>query len=360
MSESIPNDFNRLRAIISQFDLDLNGLTVYTEAGSGAYALNPIITALAGARKVYAQAEDSRFMSASDAIKHVEKQVQKYNVAEKVEVFKGRDYDRLAVTDIVTNSGFVRPIDQKLIEELKPTAVIPLMWETWEYRPEDFDLDACKKKGILVLGTNEQASPCDMGDFIGYSALKLIFELGFDGGKILLLGSPPLPSVPIISMLRKINIEVTWVSDSADSDVSYKDFRDYFVNNGHKYDLTMFAEHHEPILLFGKKGLLDSQLVKRISPNLKVAHYCGKVDEQSLKNSGIEYLPKALAPFGFISYQPYLLGPRPVQTLFAAGLRVGQSMANARLKGHSLEAAARISLKESPAMDFVGDLTWIK
>lgn len=358
MSKSTPDNLNQLNAIIGQFGLNLKELTIYTEAASGAYMLNPVIAALAGARKVYAQAADSRFMEASDVIKDLNTEAEKYGVAEQIEVFHGRDYDRLACSDIVTNSGFVRPINKELIHVLKPTAVIPLMWETWEYRPDDFDLDFCKKKGILVLGTNEQKPPCDMGDFIGYSALKLIFEMGYDGGRILILGSPPLPSRPIVSMFRDINISVTWVSDSPESDISYDDFRDYFTTNGHEYDMVMLAEHHQPILLFGKDGLLDSELVKKTCPRLKIAHYCGKVDELELKNSGMEYAPKNLAPFGFISYQPYLLGPRPVQVLFTAGLKVGQVMSRSRLNNLSINETIDRALAESPAMDFVDELSW--
>jgi hypothetical protein len=348
-----------LKPIIEQFDLNLEGLEIYTEAASGAYILNPILAALAGAKKVYAQTRDSHFMSAKEVAENVVLEAIRYGVADKIEVFCQRDYSRLATSDIITNSGFVRPIDRMLIDALKSTAVIPLMWETWEYRPEDFDLDFCKKKGILVLGTNEQEPPCDMGDFIGYSALKLMFELGYDGGRVLILGSPPLPSKPIVSMLRKINIDVTWASDSSDSDILYDELSDYFVKNGHKYDLLLLAEHEKPYLLFGENGLIDATKVKQINPSLKVAHYCGNIDNQTVKDSGLDYLPKKLAPFGFISYQPYLLGPRPVVTLFGAGLKVGQSMANARLSGKSISESARISLLESPAMDFKENLAWL-
>ena len=89
----------------------------------------------------------------------------------------------------MTNSCLVRPIDRELIAVLKPTVVIPLMWETWEFRSFDFDFNYCKERGIVVLGTNERQLHCDMLGSIGLCSLKLLFELGFDGGKVFLMGN---------------------------------------------------------------------------------------------------------------------------------------------------------------------------
>ena len=62
----------------------------------------------------------------------------------------------VAQADIITNSGHVRPIDAEMIGWMKPTAVIPLMYEAWEFRDADLDLAACQRRGIVVAGTNER------------------------------------------------------------------------------------------------------------------------------------------------------------------------------------------------------------
>ena len=46
---------------IKSLSLNLENCNVYTEGASGAYLLNPIVAALAGAREVYCQINDSRF-----------------------------------------------------------------------------------------------------------------------------------------------------------------------------------------------------------------------------------------------------------------------------------------------------------
>jgi hypothetical protein len=345
--------------LISQFGVDLHGLTVYTEAASGAYLLTPIIAALAGAYKVFAQTRDSRYATAQQ-VRHATMEVaEKYGVADRIEVRAERCNDCLAQSDIITNSGFVRPLDRDFILALKPTAVIPLMWETWEFRQSDLDLDLCKDKGILVLGTKEQEPPCDLRFFTGLFALKLLFELGYDGGKVLLLGNSPLPAGAIADHMRRLGVDVTWVSAEPEGDMHYEQLSVHFMSHGHDYDIMLLAEHkhHHPLLGLG--GLLEFHEILDINPGLKLGIISGNIDILGLKASGLRYFPGYISPTGFLSYQPHHMGPRPVLTLYSAGLKVGEAMARARLRGLSPKAAARDALAKSPAMDFTGEMSWL-
>ena len=347
-----------LESIIKHFELNLSGLTVYTEAASGSYLLSPVLAALAGAKKVYAQTRDSRYGAAKQIAEDTKRIAQQFDLADKIEILEKRCHDSLAQSDIVTNSGFVRPIDRDLIAVLKPTAVIPLMWETWEFRTSDFDLGFCKERGILVLGTNEQRSPCDMSQFIGLCCLKLLFELGFDGGKVLLMGNAPIPAGPMVDYMRRIGIEVTWVSAESACDIKYEDLPVYFQNHGSEYDIVVLAEHRMHEMLIGKNGIIEFETVRSINPNLKIGVICGNIDAVGLKESGLRYFPEHIAPVGFMSYQPYMLGSRPVLTLYAAGLKVGEVCARFRMKGMSTKETTLRALDLSPAMDFEGDLSW--
>ena len=253
----------------------------------------------------------------------------------------------------------MRPIDRTLISTLKKTSVIPLMWETWEYRPSDFDLEYCKTRGILVLGTNEGNPPCDMRDFIGWTSIKLLFELGFDGGRVLLVGDGNIPAKAIAKAMKKIGINVTLISNDKESDVRYDNFREYFLEQGKDYDIIILAEHRCHKLILGTNGCLDFEVIKFVNPNLKIGVICGNVNRNELKVSGLRFEPQTLAPVGFMSYQPYMLGSRPVLRLYAAGLKVGEVMARARLSGMTIREAAKHALDNSPAMDFDGNLSWI-
>jgi hypothetical protein len=348
-----------LSCYIDQFDLNLNGLSVYTEAASGAYLLCPILAALGGAERVYAQTKDSRFGLASDIREATMSAARKYGVADRIEVITQRCYQSLSKSDIVTNSGFVRPIDSDLIGSLKSTAVIPLMWETWEFRSSDFDLNCCKEKEILVLGTNEHEEPCDMRLFMGLFTMKLLFDLSFDGGKVLLLGNAPIPSGAIVNYLRRCGIQVTWFSEESDGDYKYKELEEYFLSKGEEYDIMILAEYKHKLPLLGDKGVLNYTSIKEVNPSLKIGVISGNIDILGLKSSGLQHLPEHIAPFGFTSYQPYMMGSRPVLTLYAAGLKVGESMAKARLRGYSTKESAAEAIISSPAMDFFGDLSWL-
>lgn len=54
-----------------------------------------------------------------------------------------KDKEIFGKSDLITNTGFVRPIDREMISLMKRTAVIPLIWKTRELREADLDLQAC-------------------------------------------------------------------------------------------------------------------------------------------------------------------------------------------------------------------------
>jgi hypothetical protein len=58
-----------------------------------------------------------------------------------------------------------------MISWMKPTAVIPLMFEAWEFRPSDLELAAAQQRGILVAGTNERHPDVDVFSFLGIMAV---------------------------------------------------------------------------------------------------------------------------------------------------------------------------------------------
>lgn len=345
--------------LITKFNLSLDGLTVYTEAASGAYLLSPILAAAAGARMVYAQTRDSQYGTAMQIMEDTGWLAEQYGVSDRIQIADSRRLDWLSVSDIVTNSGFVRPIDNGLITVLKPTAVIPLMWETWEFRESDFNLTACKEKGILVLGTVENREPCNMIPYCGFIALKLLFEMGFDGLPVIVLGGTPYPGGAIVSQLRGSGIDVIWFSSQRESDYRYSELEGYFSKQGHRFSHMLLAEHRNPALLLGHDGFLSFETINSTNPDIRLGVICGNIDVQELRNSGLTYAPAQIAPFGFMSYQPYMLGPRPVQLLYTAGLKVGEAMARARMAGISVQDAAKHAIDNSPAMDFKGALAWL-
>jgi hypothetical protein len=344
--------------LVERFGLDLSGLAVYTEAASGPYLLAPVLTALAGARRVYAVTRDSRHAPADAVVEATLDAASRWGVANVVDVGVGRQAAWVADADVFTNSGFVRPIDAAMVHRMKPTAVVSLMWETWEFREEDLDLAACRQRGVLVLGTDEGRPPCDMRGYSALLAIKLLFELGLEGhgSRTLLLGGQPTLAVAMERGLSALGVPVTRFGGCGGR--PYDALAEHFLAYGGNYDALLVAEHEDPRCLLGADGLIGFETIHRVNPALAIGVVAGAVDSAGLRQSGLRHVPAEIQPFGHMSYQPYELGPRPVLELFAAGLAVGQAMARARLAGAAPRDAARCALEVAPAMDFVGEWAW--
>ncbi|HKP37803.1 MAG TPA: hypothetical protein VJT71_13180 [Pyrinomonadaceae bacterium] len=355
---------NRLTKILHQcvedFDLNLRGLVVLTEAATGPYQYSPILAALAGADKVYAVTADSRYANKEDVKIQTLEKARQWGLSERIEVVFNKSRDWISECDIVTNSGFVRPINREFISFMKPTAVIPLMWETWELRDYHLDLEACKEHGILVLGTDEAQPPHALYSLPGYLAMKLIFELGLEGyrTRTLLLGSNVLARC-IHEHFRHLNLPVTWFAEGETEAQPYDSLRSHFATHAQNYDVILVAEHEHDVRLLGADGLLTYDQIREANAAMCIGVISGNVDAGGLKTSGLRFYPEKILPFGQMSYQSYELGPLPVLELYAAGLKVGETMARARLSGSSVKEAARYALQNSAAMDFQDERAWL-
>ncbi len=340
--------------------MNLEGLVVLTEAATGPYQYSPILAALAGASKVYAITADSRYGSKEDVRAQTLETAREWGVADRIEVIFSKTKERIAECDIVTNSGFVRTINREFISWMKPTAVIPLMWETWELRDYHLDLGACKEYGILTLGTDEAQPPHALYTLPGYLAMKLIFELGLEGyrTRTLLLGSNVLARC-IYEHFKQLKLEIAWFAEGEAEAQTYDRLGQHFASDGKEYDVILLAEHEHDLCLLGSQGLLTYEQIREMNPAVCVGIISGNLDAEGLRSSGLRFHPENIQPFGQMSYQSYELGPLPVLELYAAGLKVGEAMTRARLSGATVKEAALYALKHSPAMDFQGDKAWL-
>lgn len=344
---------------IRDFSLDLEGISVFTEAASGAYLHTPILAAVAGARRVYALTRSSKYGDREDIRAWTLKAAEEWGVADRIQVLFEKSHEALGDADIITNSGFVRPLNRPTLEHLKPTAVISLMWEPWEFREDELDLAYCKEKGLLVLGTDEHSPPLDLVPVGGFLAMKLLFHLGLEGFKTrtLLLGGGHLGR-SIFDHFASLNLDVAWFSEEGSPGRPYSDLPEFFAAHGGDFDAVVVAEHSLDRRLLGERGLLSYTEIGGRNPALAIGIISGNIDREGLAQSGLAFYPKEIMPFGYMSYQPYDLGPRPILELYAAGLLVGQVMSRARLGGMSVRDAARHTIANAPAMDFEGSNRW--
>lgn len=323
-----------LRGAVEKFGLALLGRTVLTEAGSNHYSLTPVLAALGGADRVYALTRDSRHGRADVIAAETMERARRLGVAGKIEILNSRASPRLREADIVTNLGFVRPIDRALLDRLKPAIVVPLMWETWEYRKEDLDLGLCRERGIPVLGTNEQHAALDTFGYLGQVALKLLHELDVEvfKSRVVVLGG---------GEFARRTAETLNAAGARTDTLTPATFASHEPVLA-AADALVVVEHEDRRELIGERGLIAARRLKELNPGLAIAHICGGVSQSGLERAESQFRPAILAPAGFMSASTAYVGPKPLIDLHAAGLAVGQAMADAVAGGlRGLDAEKR-------------------
>ena len=315
---------------------------MFTEAATGSYLFTPIIAALAGADKVYAYTRDSKYGS-KEKVQCKTLEVARQHGISNITVLFQKSIECVADSDIITNSGFVRPIDETMINAMKPTAVVPLMFETWEFRSSDIDLKKCKEKGILVLGTNE--SSFNMLPTVGYLALKLLFEVGLEvyKAKVLIIGDNTVGK-NIFGVLNNLDINLKFFDGKSKAEE--------VLANIDQADAIIVSDIVSDIEYIGKKGILTANEIAKRNPFIRIIHICGAIDVESIRAERLFLIPERPATRRFMSYRADYLGPRFAIALNIAGLKVGEVMARCRLKGMGVRETIEYCLKNSPAMDF--------
>ncbi len=339
--------FRIIQEDLKKFNLNLVGLKVLTEAATGYFALTPIIAALAGAERVFALTKDSEFGSVKNVTETVLSLAKKCNVGQKIEILLSRNDETIGQADIVTNLGFVRPIDKQFISRLKETVVIPLMWESWEFREEDLDIVECKRRGIPVMGTNEHVPELDTFNYVGPLAVKLAFELEIEvnHSNVIVVGSGAFGESTIKSF-KQLGANVTNVQankgDRLDDDWVLQDIA--------KSDLLVFVESASREMLLGECGQLSFKRLLQVNPSISIVHVAGYIDANAVELASIPHRPRKIAKVGHMSATVDYLGPKPLIDLHIAGLKVGEAMAKARLQGLSCEETMQYALESAPAM----------
>lgn len=332
-----------MRDAIANLELDLSGMTVLTEAASGPYVVTPVIAALAGASKVLATTRDSQYASVDAVITQTRSLGSLCQLGEdKIEIHAERSKDLFAQADIITNLGFVRPIDCDAVGAMKPSAVIALMCEAWEFRPGDVDLDACRRKGIIVLATDEEHPKVNVFDYSGWLSLKMLFDAQIEVHKsrIVIVSSDKF-GLTIERRLKSYGAYANLVSD-----LSSADNRGALVD----CDAIVIADYSRDDQIIGVGGDIEAADLVGLAPHATVIQYAGRVGVEELNSCGATVYPAAQMDAHRMAFTLASLGPRPVIELHSAGLKVGQALAQARLRERmNVDEAVRYALHRSPA-----------
>ena len=318
-----------IRESVGQLQLDLAGLVVLTEAATGHYAVTAAVAVAAGAGKVYAVASDSPWGTAEDAARETQALAREVATAAEPTIITAVPADVLGTVDVITNLGFVRPIDAECVAHLKPTAVVSLMCEPWEVRPLDVDIEACLRRGIVVLGTNESTPDWPVFSYSGALALRMLFEAGLEvlGSRVAVLGRDKFAPV-IAEALRGAGAHV-----SIDRELNPASSRIAM----HGADAIIVADYASDEVILGGSGLVPAPIVADAAPDAVIVQFAGAVDERTLRAEGLVVWPSPPVPARRMARTFAALGAKPVIQLHAAGLRVGEAAARLQLRGEGMD-----------------------
>lgn len=300
-----------VRESVRRCRLDLSGAVVLTEAATGAYAVTPIIAAAAGAQHVYAVTRSTRYGTVEEVTDLTRAIASAAQVPDVIEVIEATTPQVVAAADIVTNSGHVRPIDAGMVEMMKPGAVVPLMYEDWEFRGHDLDLAACRRRGIRVTGTNERHPDVDVFSFLGIMAVKLLLDSGvavYRSRVGLLCGNPFEPF--IVAGLRSAGATVEVAGSAAEL-------------LGEAFDAVLVARTPGP----GPSVPADElDTIARRWPGAVLAVYWGDVDRGAAARAGLRTWPAVAPAAGHMGILPSGVGPEPIVRLQSGSLKAAEAL----------------------------------
>lgn len=325
--------------VVERLALDLHGLVVYTEAGTGLFGLTAPLAAAAGADEVIALARPFGTLTASETGQDTMRAAADMGLGNRIRVVTARAATDLAQAHVVTNLGFVRPIDRELIDVLGPTAAVPFMREAWEWRDGEIDVERCRERNVPVFGTDEHDPRVGVFDACGHLALKMLLESGFDtasGAHCVVLSPDPFgPS--IVKTFRGLGLDVRLATTGPEALADLDDAGALIV-----------ADFNGPMRVSDTADI-DATGLRRMQPDASVIAFAGGVDARLVESCGRSCWPVEGCRPGRMGLTLAHLGPSAVLRLHAAGLAVGAAASRGRARGLSGAALFEYAAAHAPA-----------
>lgn len=322
----------KLRKCVEGLQLRLQGLTVLTEAASGPYVVTPVLAALAGAR-VVAYSRTTRYGTVEQVFEATRKLAEEAGV--QVELVHEITPEIVASADIITNSGHLRPLNREMLQHAKDGLVIPLMYEAWEWRDADMDIQYIRERGFKLGATNERHPDVDVFSYLGDMALRQIFEAGTCPykNKFILLCNNDFG--PYIAKVLARNCEALAVVDLDDNRGKYADLANVTWLGGfpemkipasfRDAEAVLFTAYPFDQEWIGQSGPIRISSLKEQLSDPYILRYAGDVNTRDLQQAGIRFFPEQVAS-GHMGILPSAIGYDPIIRLQAGGLKSAEAL----------------------------------
>ncbi len=310
-----------INVIVSQLNLDLTGLTILTDVGSNYYSFLPIIALKANAKKIFVWCSDCQYGEAKHIISEFKNVLSDLRLDSSRFEFtlNSKPGNQINAANIVTNSFHIRPIDSLFISQMDKDAVISLMYEKWELRKEDVDVDFCGQNNIRVAGTYESHESLLIFNSAGNLAQKMIYEAGFEiwQNKIFVWSNDHFGEV-ITDSLKNAGASEVICSTDIDS----------LKSKLKNLDVLFLADYHESRNYFGEEqdSVFNIKEIIDLNPNIAIVHLYGEVKHDLLMKNNLKVYPPFDGKAQKMSFTLGHLGLKPIINLQAAGLKVGEML----------------------------------
>ncbi|MBP9853332.1 MAG: hypothetical protein KBD53_00525 [Candidatus Omnitrophica bacterium] len=325
-----------IKKAVQDLELDLSGRIVLTEAANGPYCVTPLIAAVAGA-KVYAVGRTTAYGTTSDIFSELNQRLKLFNL-DNVQMSEYLSAEIIHQADIITNSGHLRPLDEDKLQHVKKGCVVALMYEAWEIREDDLDLDYCQTWKIPVAAVNERHPLVGVFDYLGDMAVELIRRAGLtvENNTFMLICNNdfgPYIARTIVQQGGRLGVidsprnraqydsgEV-WLTDRLE------DLKD---DTFHDCQAVIFTAYPFNQIWISDRASIPVDQLKKQFPNAVLLRFAGDVDTRALDREGIRYFPQDVKS-GHMGILPSDIGYEPVIRLQAGGLKAAQAFLENRM-----------------------------
>lgn len=321
--EQHTREIKHIRSVMDLLELNLNGLTVLTEIGSSYYFYLPFIAALGGAKKVFAWTGTNNYFECDELIAKAMKLAHELKVSHIIEFsVNEKPISHIQQADIITNSGFIRPLNAEFLAHCKDDVVISLMFEAWEIRDTDIDIHFCSKNAIRVGGIWESHPKLGIFESVGHLAVKLAMEAGHEiyQNQIIIWSDDDFGSVTSDYFHK---LKAKQVIQTMDKQV--------VLQNLAETDFLYFCSNHEKRTIIGNSPdcIFHTDELKKINPSISIVHLYGKFELCDLEQ--IHVYPKQNGRSEYMSKTLTYLGMKPTLNLLTGGLKVGEEIHTGQL-----------------------------
>lgn len=273
--------FELIKQKINTFKLSLNNHNVLLPASPKEPALLAVIAAMAGAKNIYVKTNK---LPIKDNIIKTAMELG----FENIKCIDNPTQELLSEINIVVKGGEIDKIDSTFINQLNKKGVITLFPENLDFNDtENIDLEACNKETASVVAIDPEDKNLNLYKYFSHIILKRCYETGLDVYKshVLLVGHGSLLEFSL-QLLKAAGAIVYSCNIQASLD------QVFLLKRLPELDAIIVMDYPQVSKqVIGSKGVISISDIVDLCPHVKIIHFSGKLEENSLNFGEIKYFP---------------------------------------------------------------------